>query len=63
MRPFHRIEDLHYVDADTGAIIETVKMRRFYGWNNWDPYKKPRFEMVREYPLEREPIVNPGFRP
>lgn len=54
MRPFHRIEEIHYVDADTGAILETVQMRRFYD-------EKRR--LVREYPLDREPIVNPGFRP
>lgn len=62
MKPFNRIEDLHYVDAATGAILETVKMRRFYDWDSWDHHRKPEFKMVRQYPLEREPIVNPSFR-
>lgn len=50
----NRIEEIHYVDADTGAIIESVKMRRFYN---------EKGEMVREYALDREHIVNPNFRP
>lgn len=61
-RPFNRIEDLHYCDADTGAIIETVKMRRFYDWDNSDAHKKPEFRMVRQYALDRERLVNPNFR-
>lgn len=58
---FNRIEPVHYVNADTGAIVETVQMRCFYDWNKWDPYRKPRFEKVREYALDREADVNPGF--
>lgn len=60
-KPFNRIEDQHYVDANTGAVIETVKMRCFYDWDRWDPYRKPQFKMVRQYELAREPVVNPGF--
>jgi hypothetical protein len=62
--PFDRIEPVHYVDANTGAVVETVQMRRFYGWNTWDPNKKPRFEMIREYAVDREADVNPtGAKP
>lgn len=60
-RPFNQIEAVVYIDANTGAVVETVKMRCFYDWDNWDPYRKPEFRMVRRYAIDRENVVNPGF--
>lgn len=58
VKPYHCIEPIHYVDAETGAIRETVQMRRFYEWDA----KRCKYVMVREYALDRESVVNPRFR-
>jgi hypothetical protein len=50
------IQDLHYIDADTGEIIETIQMRIFQisdGKGNWI--------VVRQYELSQESKLNPGF--
>lgn len=59
--PYHTIEPVYYVDADTGAVLSTVSMRVFYGWDYWDPHRKPQFTRLRWYPLDREAVVNPKF--
>lgn len=58
-KPFHRITDWAYVDADTGVVIERFKMREFYDY--LDPYKRES-QMVRWYRLDREKTLNPGFK-
>lgn len=58
MKPFSKKSDLLYVDAVTGAVIETIKMREFFEWSP----KQKKYTKVREYELSREPEVNPTKR-
>lgn len=53
-KPFDRVEPIHYVDANTGVVVETILMHRFYDWDCWDPHKQPRFGIVRQYALKEK---------
>lgn len=52
----HFIEPLHYVDAETGSIVETVQMRIFQICVRSDAW-----ETVRWYEFAGEKELNPGF--
>lgn len=49
------VKPVHYANADTGEIIETVQMRVFQirEYGNW--------ELARHYVLSDEMKLNPGF--
>jgi hypothetical protein len=57
MQTVHRIEEIKYIDADTGEIKETIKYRVFY---EHDP-KNKQYRENRKYllTLEENGYINP----
>ena len=53
--PFSKTVVLRYVEAATGNLIDSIKMREFYEWNE----NGKAYEKVRHYDLARESAVNP----
>lgn len=53
MEPFSQVVDLKYVDARTGAMIETVKMREFYEFGAYPLTPGSRNPNARGYVLVR----------
>jgi len=56
---FARIVDVKYVDATTGRIVEEMKMREFYEWDEKSA-NGPAYVMVRHYQLSLELKLNPS---
>ena len=58
-RPFTKITDWRFVDADTGEVREEFKMREFYAWDK-DRCGGAGYVLVRHYQLSLEHILNPN---
>lgn len=54
---YNAVRDLHYLDSESGKVVETIKMREFYEWNT----EKRAYDLVRHYQLALESKFNPGF--